>query len=394
MLSSKDKTNIMNVCCKIAKYGLGLTSPNPIVGAALVDPKGEIVAKGHHKIYGGNHAEINAINDAKANGIEDFSDLALFVTLEPCNHFGKTPPCTEEIIKAGIKNVYIGIKDPNPLVSGKGIVRLKEAGINVKIGIAKKECTNLIADYINYILKGMPYITLKVAQSLDGFIASKQNENKYLTSLESRMEVHRMRSYCAVLVGINTILVDDPILDNRLMVDNNSYNSNIKKNALLKTIILDTNLRTPPTSKVFSVKENRQIFIAYSADLDIDVPDVKARKEALEKQGAILIKSDIKNGEIHLRKLLSLLSVEYNIMHIMVEGGGKVFSSFVNSRLLNRLIVYTAPMLIGDGIKAFPNADKNTLNDILNTSGKLCYLSGKDMVNIFYRDMKIETENI
>jgi diaminohydroxyphosphoribosylaminopyrimidine deaminase/5-amino-6-(5-phosphoribosylamino)uracil reductase len=229
----------------------------------------------------------------------------------------------------------------------------------------------------------MPYITLKVAQSLDGYIAEKNATNKYLTSQLSRSEVHRMRSHCAVLVGINTILTDDPILDNRLMPDDDSFDYNIKKNAQLKTIILDSNLRTPPKSKIFSVKENRKIFIAYSKDLDDEMPEIKKRKKALEKQGAILIKSDTKNDEIHLRKLLSLLSVEYNIMHIMVEGGGKVFSSFINSKLFNRLIIYTAPMVIGDGVKAFPDVDKKILNDMLIKSEQFCYSLGKDIVNVF-----------
>ena len=381
MLTYLDKISLMKYCCELAKKGLGFTAPNPIVGAVIANTNGEIISEGYHKQYGGLHAEINAINNARINGIDDFSDLILFVSLEPCNHYGKQPPCTEEIIKAGFKNVYVGIEDPNPLVKGKGVTRLQEAGINVNVEIEKKECTKILADYIHYFTKKMPYITLKVAQSIDGFIAQKESELKYLTSENTRKKVHFMRSYCAVLVGINTILEDNPILDFRLLSE--KHREKLIKNGSSKIIILDSNLRTPPDSNIFSTKENRKIFIAYSENLNIDISEIKNRKKLLEQQGAILIKSPIKNEKIDLHKLLSLLAKEHKIMHILVEGGGKVFSSFINSKLVNKLIIHTAPLIIVDGVKAFSNANKTILNDILSTFNKNYEMCDKDFVSTF-----------
>jgi diaminohydroxyphosphoribosylaminopyrimidine deaminase/5-amino-6-(5-phosphoribosylamino)uracil reductase len=213
---------------------------------------------------------------------------------------------------------------------------------------------------------------------MDGYIASAHWKSKYITCKESRKEVHYLRSFCAVLVGINTILVDNPILDNRLLDDDA-----VIKNASSKIIILDSNLCTPLKSKVFSIKENRTIFIAYSENLDVDIPEIKKKKESLEKKGAILIKSPTKNGKIHLRKLLSLLSVEFNIIHILVEGGGKIFSSFINSMLFNELIIYTASIVLGDGVKAFPDVDIDILNSALNKYNGINFMIGKDVVSLF-----------
>ena len=381
-LLNKKKTSLMKYCCRLAEKGLGLTSPNPIVGAVITNVDGDVVATGYHRQYGGPHAEINAIKDARQKGITDFSDLILFVSLEPCNHYGKQPPCTEEIINAGFKNVYIGIEDPNPLVMGKGVARLREAGINVKINTAQKECYKILADYIHYNINKMPYITLKVAQSIDGFISTNEPKLTYLTSLTSRKKVHFIRSYSAVLVGINTILIDNPILDCRLLED--EYDK--KKSP--KIIILDSKLQTPPNSKIFSVGKKRQIFIAYSEKLDTNIPEIKKRKELLEKQNVILVKSPTKNRKIDLHKLLSFLALEHKIMHILVEGGGKIFSSFINANLFNRLIIFTAPILIGDGIKAFPDVDKDRFNAILNEYEKKYNISDNDLISVFTKKNK------
>ena len=376
MITKQTQKKIMQHCCKLAKNGLGFTAPNPMVGALLADKNGNVVSEGWHHKYGDIHAEIDAINNAKLNGVSDFSDLNLFVSLEPCNHYGKQPPCTDAIIKAGIKNVFVGIEDPNPLVQGKGIAKLKDAGMQIKIGVAKKDCEKIIADYIYYVKTGMPYITLKVAQSIDGFIASNDGNPKYLTSEKSRKEVHFLRSFSAVLVGINTILADNPMLDNRLLDDND-----VIKSAPSKIIILDSNLRTPPNSKIFSVKTkgNRTIFIAYNEKLD-NTFELKKRKEMLEKKGAILIKSQTKNNKIHLPKLLSFLAEEHKISHILVEGGGEIFSSFINSNLCNELIIYIAPIILGEGVRAFPNVDKKILNEILNKYDKNYNMVGTDIV--------------
>ncbi len=390
MLHKEKLESYIQYCCEIAKLGQWKTKTNPIVGAVLVNKTGDIVAEGYHKEYGGLHAEREAILDAKNKKIADFSALTLVVTLEPCNHYGKQPPCTTAIIEAGIKNVIVGIEDPNPQVSGTGIKRLKEAGINVEVGIGVKNCTDLVADYIYYIKNQMPYITLKVAQSIDGFIARKSNDakEKYLTSIQTRREVHKIRSYTSVLVGVNTIIADDPILDCRLL-DENISPQNI--------IILDSNLRTPPQSKVLnpkaienittagSITENRNILIAYNENLDESLNEIKLKKEKLEEKGAILIKSAAQNNRIDLEKLLFILATEHKIVHILVEGGAEVFSSFINARLVNKLIIHTAPIILHEGVKAFPNVEPAIFNDIINEFNIETKLCGKDIISVFCR---------
>ena len=379
MLQNEKLESYMQYCCKLAKLGQGKTKTNPIVGAVLVNKIGDIIAEGYHKEYGGLHAELEAISNAKQKGITDFSALTLIVTLEPCSHYGKQPPCTNAIIETGIKNVVVGIEDPNPKVNGEGIKLLKKVGINVKVGVGREICANLIADYIFYIKNKMPYITLKIAQSIDGFIARKNNDSaleKYLTSEEARREVHKIRSYTSVLVGINTIIADDPLLDCRL-VDKEIFPQNI--------VILDSNLRIPLYSKIFNAKaSHRKILIAYNEKLDESLTETQQKKEKLEEKGAILIKSSIKNNKIDLEKLLSILATKYEIPHILVEGGGEIFSSFINAKLVNKLVIHTAPIIISDGIKAFPNVDAVIFNNMLSKSNIETKLCGKDIISMFY----------
>lgn len=378
MLYKEKIESYMQYCCELAKLGQSKTKTNPIVGAILVDKAGNIVSKGYHKEYGGLHAELDAILSAKNKGIVDFSDLTLIVTLEPCNHYGNQPPCTKAIIDAGIKEVIVGIEDPNPKLNGNGIRDLRLAGINVEVGICSKLCTDLVSDYIYYIKNRMPYITLKVAQSIDGFIARKNNveRSRYLTSDKSRREVHKMRYYTSVLVGVNTIISDNPLLDCRLL-DEKVYPQYI--------IILDSNLRTPPNSKIFEVKSNnRKVLIAYNENLDESLIELK--KEKLEGKDTILVKSEMKNNKIDLKKLLFILAEKYKIPHILVEGGGEVFSSFINEKLVNKLIIYTAPIMLYEGFRAFPSVDVAVFNNMLtefNIETKLC---DKDIINIFYKD--------
>src|SRR3989338_4002528 len=234
----------MQLAFEIAKKGS--TSPNPQVGCIIVKDD-KIIGEGYHAKAGESHAEIEALNDAKKRGNEKLIENSeMFVTLEPCCHEGKTPPCTEEIIKNKIKKIYVSVKDENPKVYGKGIKLLQDAGIEVELRIMEQYGKEFYKKFFTYITKQRPFVTLKVAMSLDGMIASMNQKEKYITSEDSRKEVHKIRAeHDAVLVGVNTIIEDDPQLNVRLIEGKNP-----------RVIILDSELRTPETARIFEFDIN------------------------------------------------------------------------------------------------------------------------------------------
>jgi diaminohydroxyphosphoribosylaminopyrimidine deaminase/5-amino-6-(5-phosphoribosylamino)uracil reductase len=377
-----ENEKLMRYCLELALKGSGFVSPNPLVGAVIVNNNGAIIAEGWHKKYGDLHAEINAINNAKENGINDFSDTTLYVNLEPCSHFGKQPPCVDAIIEAKIPTVIVGMKDPNPLVAGKGIEKLIAAGINVEVGVLENDCHWINRFFCHYITEGMPYVVLKIAQTVDGCIATKDGESKWITCDESRRRTHFLRSEMdAIMVGVDTILTDDPILDTRLLYDKNC-NSNENEESRKrnpKIIILDSHLRTPANSKVLASHKEREVFIVYSDELE-DNPeiDLKKRKDDLENAGAILWEAPVKNGKIHLRKAISRLTFEYCFTSLLVEGGSKLFSSFINSNLVNEMQFFVSPMIMGDGLRAFSNVETANLEAIKKFRLAGSFQSGTD----------------
>ena len=376
------KTNLMRHCLELALKGSGFVSPNPLVGA-LIFKDGQIISEGWHQKYGDLHAEIEAINNAKNNGFDDFNNSTLFVNLEPCSHFGKQPPCVDAIIDAKIPTVIIGMKDPNPLVAGKGIEKLIAAGITVEVGILEDDCRWINRFYCHYIAEGMPYIVLKIAQTVDGCIATKSGESKWITCDESRRRTHFLRSEMdAILIGVNTVLADNPILDTRLLNDENSEN----KTRNPKIIILDSQLRTPANSRVFASHKEREVFIIYSDELANNSEiDFTKRKNDLELAGAILWESPMKGGQIHLRKTISRLTFEYCFTSLLVEGGAKIFSSFVNSNLVNELQIFVSPKIIGDGIHAFENVETVKLEEVKKFRLAGSFQSGTDEQLILIR---------
>ena len=360
---------LMRYCLELALKGSGFVSPNPLVGA-LIAKDDKIISEGWHKEYGDLHAEIEAINAAKKNGFSDFSDSTLYVNLEPCSHLGKQPPCVDSIIETKIPNVVVGMKDPNPLVAGKGIEKLMAAGINVEVGVLEKDCCWINRFFCNYITEGMPYVVLKIAQTLDGCISTKDGESKWITCDESRRRTHFLRSEMdAIMVGVNTIITDNPILDTRLLNSGGEASNEDEKNIRKrnpKIIILDSHLKTPAHSKVLSShKDGREVFIVYSDELENNVDiDVKKRKADLEIAGAILWEAPLKDGKIHLRKAISRLTFEYCFTSLLVEGGAELFSSFINSELVNEMQFFIAPMIMGDGKRAFCNLETDKLEEV------------------------------
>lgn len=313
----------MGLAINLAKATTGQTSPNPHVGAVLVKDH-QIVGMGAHLKAGEPHAEVHAIRMAgdKAKG------ATLYVTLEPCSHFGKTPPCSNLVIEAGIKKVFVASLDPNPLVGGAGIKKMLAAGIEVEVGVMKDEAEALNKVFFHYINTGLPFVTLKTAISLDGKIATVAGESQWITSVESRKDVHQFRhTHDAILVGVNTVIKDNPSLTARL--------EGGAKNPI--RVILDTRLRTPPESAVIN-DQQAQTIIVTGAEVD------STRVKQFSAKGIEIIK--LATPEIIIPDMLKKLG-ERGISSVYVEGGAEVHGSFLKEKAFQQVITYIAPKLIG-----------------------------------------------
>ena len=239
----------IKLAIELAKKGIGKVSPNPLVGCVIIKDE-RIIGAGYHEKFGGNHAEINAINSAR----ENLEGAALYINLEPCSHQGKTPPCVDKIIEKKIKRVVVGTLDMNPMISGAGVKKLKAAGIEVKVGLLEKECVELNKFFFKYITKKIPYVTLKVAQTIDGKIADTAGNSKWISSMVSRRRVHSLRTkYDAVLVGAGTVVSDDPSLTVRLTEGRNP-----------KRIILDSNLDLTSEYKIIRNNPDKNLIVVTS----------------------------------------------------------------------------------------------------------------------------------
>lgn len=324
----------INLCIELAKKSYGLVSPNPLVGCVIVKNE-KIIGSGFHQKYGDKHAEINAIESAK----QSLEGATLYVNLEPCSHFGKTPPCVDRIIKSGIKRVVVGTIDPNPLVSGRGIESLKNAGINVTVGILEEESYQLNKFFFKFIKSKIPYINLKIAQTLDGFIADKSNNSKWISSASSRKLVHSMRAqYDAVLIGVNTANIDDPLLNVRLTDGRNPLR-----------IILDSDLRINNSLKLITRNKDEKTFIVCS---EAALLKNKNKIKYLQSKGVKLLSVKKNDSGLDLKMLLSVLGKQ-NISSILVEGGAKIFSSFLKKKLWDEINLFISPKIMGDGLAAF-----------------------------------------
>ncbi|WP_434640223.1 bifunctional diaminohydroxyphosphoribosylaminopyrimidine deaminase/5-amino-6-(5-phosphoribosylamino)uracil reductase RibD [Thermoanaerobacterium thermosaccharolyticum] len=314
----------MKRALQLAKLGLGHTNPNPLVGAVIVK-NGRIIGEGYHEYYGGPHAEINALKSAK----EDVKGAQLYVTLEPCCHYGKTPPCVDAIVKSGIKDVFIAMEDPNKLVSGKGIKHLKEAGLNVYTGLLKEEAEKINEIFIKYITTKKPYVILKSAMTIDGKIATYTGDSKWITNEKSREHVHKMRGYVmAIMVGVNTVIKDNPYLTTRI---------DGLKNPL--RVIVDSRGRIPLDANVVIDKSARTIV----ATTDM-MPDEKVK--ALKDSGVDVIVFDKLNNEVDLKKLMDMLG-ERGIDSVIIEGGGTLNYSALKEGIVDKVMFYIAPKIIG-----------------------------------------------
>lgn len=311
-----------------ARRGEGRTSPNPCVGAVIVKD-GRVLSTGYHKKAGTPHAEVNAIRKTA----ESLSGSTIYVTLEPCSHTGKTPPCTELIVDRGISRVVIGVTDPNPLVDGRGIDFLKKNGIEVVVGILHDDCKEIILPFIKMITRGVPWMIMKGGISLDGKINYSRGNSGWITGEQSLGEVHKMRDKVdAILVGSGTVLIDDPSLTTRLEG---------RKGKDPVRVIIDTCLRLPLNSSVFHLKSDAPTWIFCS----IDAPEKK--KSELEDLGVkVRIVSSVDSG-LNLLQVMEALG-KLGVCSVLVEGGARLHGSLLKERLFDAACLFYAPLFAGD----------------------------------------------
>lgn len=319
-----DKT-YMERALELAEKGRGFTSPNPMVGAVIVKD-GRVIGEGYHEKAGEAHAEVNAINSAT----ESVEGATIYVTLEPCSHYGKTPPCSNLIIEKKLRKVVVAATDPNPLVSGSGLDRLRDAGIEVVEGVLESESNQLNEAFNKFITTSMPFVLMKYAMSIDGKIATETGDSKWISSEESREHAHHLRGYLSgIMVGIGTVLKDDPKLTCRVP----GYNNPTR-------IVLDSELRIPLDANVLMNQDE-----AVTLVLTTEHASTSMRNE-IEKMGVEIITVPEYGGKVDLKKALEILG-EKGIDSILLEGGGTLNASALQSKIVDKVNIYIAPKIIG-----------------------------------------------
>lgn len=353
----------MKIALDLAMKGCGFVNPNPLVGAVIVKDN-EIIGEGYHEAYGMLHAERNAIKNCRKSP----RGSTIYVTLEPCCHYGKTPPCTQAIIEAGISKVVIGSLDPNPLVRGKGIEELRNKGIEVIEGVLKEECDSINEVFFHYIKTKTPYVVMKYAMTMDGKIATYTGKSKWITCNSSRKKVHEDRHrYSGIMVGVSTVLQDDPMLDCRIENSKNPVR-----------IVCDTNLRTPIDSKIINTANKIPTIIATCENDEY-------KQKLYKDKGCKIIVVSKKNNHVDLKELMKKLGEE-NIDSILLEGGGTLNWSALNSGIVNKVQAYIAPKIFG-GI----DAKTPVLGIGVDSPDNSFYLSNSKIIRID-EDILIESE--
>lgn len=336
----------MRAALALALKARGRTSPNPLVGAVIIKD-GRIIGRGYHACAGDPHAEIMALEEAGTEAAE----ATLYLNLEPCCHWGRTPPCTPALIRSGIARVVVGMVDPNPLVSGKGIGELRQAGIQVEVGLLEEDARRINETFIKYITTGRPFVILKSAVSLDGKIATVSRRSRWITGARSRLEVHKLRDQVdAILVGIETILTDDPQLTTRL---------GGRKGRNARKVIVDSTLRIPLEAKVLNPRGTGrsrgtgeqgsgnspgpgEVIIATTARAP------QERVSQLEEKGAQILRVGERDGRVDLVGLMGELGRQ-GVVSLLIEGGAEVNAAALQAGLVDKVVFFIAPLLIGGG---------------------------------------------
>lgn len=343
-MENDSKERFMRAAIELAKKGEGWTNPNPLVGAVIVK-ENQIIGQGYHHKYGDLHAERDALRDCRERG-NDPSGAQIFVTLEPCCHTGKQPPCVEAIVQAGIKKVVVGSRDPNPLVSGKGTAFLREHGVEVEEDFLRSECDALNFIFFHYITSKTPYVALKYAMTADGKIATAAGKSKWISCQESRDFVHQLRSkYSCIMAGIGTVLADDPLLTCRIPGGRNPTR-----------IICDSSLRLPLDSQLVQSATEVPTIVACADSAGID------KEKALAKKGVQVIRcgSPSCGNRVDLCLLMKKLG-ELGLDSVLVEGGGALNFSLLKAGLVQRVYSFVAPKIFGGAAAPSPVAGSGVL---------------------------------
>lgn len=353
---SVDK-KFMRRALTLARKGAGSVSPNPLVGAVIVR-EGRIIGEGWHRCCGENHAEINAIRDAT----ENVTGATFYITLEPCSHHGRTPPCAEALIACRPSRVVVGAVDPNPLVSGRGIEALRQSGIETEVGILEEACRESNRIFFKYIQTGLPYVTLKFAQTLDGRMATASGDSRWISSPPSLRFAHRLRAvHDAILVGAGTVLADNPALTCRLVRGRDPLR-----------IVVDSGLRLPPDANIFSDGKRTVVVATRHAPAE--------NRHLLEKRGVEVLEiGEEAAGRVDLCQLLTALG-KRKISSVLVEGGAAVATAFLKENLVDRLLVVLAPKIAGLGINAVGDLGIRQMDDALALSFQRVTRCGADLI--------------
>jgi diaminohydroxyphosphoribosylaminopyrimidine deaminase / 5-amino-6-(5-phosphoribosylamino)uracil reductase len=349
----------MRRACRLALKGAGRTSPNPMVGAVLVR-SGQVVGSGYHHFAGADHAEIVALKRAggKARG------ATLYLTLEPCSHYGRTPPCVDAVIRAGIREVVCGTRDPNPLVAGRGFRQLRRAGVIVRSGILEPQCRMLIESFAKFITQRLPFVTLKLAASLDGKIAVASGDARWISGAESRRAVHGLRNRLdAVVIGSGTLKADDPQLTCRIEGGRNPWR-----------VVLDSRLSISLSAQILHQKDPDKTIIVSTAG----APAAKAR--AIEALGSRVWRFPAGRGGVSwfpvLRKLAAM-----GVVNVLIEGGAKVAASALQEKVVDKVIFFYAPKIIGgDGVAMIGDLGIRRVRQALELEDLRFAKSGKDLL--------------
>lgn len=362
--SGLDKTmkthlQFMQQALELARQGEGRTAPNPPVGAVIVRA-GRVVGAGFHPAAGEPHAEIFALRQAGNQA----AGATLYVTLEPCSHQGKTPPCADALISAGIKQVFVGVQDPNPQVAGRGLEHLRSAGVSVEVGLLEAECRRLIAAFAKHLATGQPLTLYKTAMTLDGNTAAASGDAGWISGEESRHRVHQLRDRVeAIMIGIGTLLQDNPQLTTRLPEGGRDP----------LRVVVDSHLRTPPASRLLHQSSRAGTLIATISD---DAP----RRTALEQAGAEVFRCRAENGRVSLIDIWTELG-RRGVQRLLLEGGSQLARTALHQGLIDRMLVFVAPKLLGGrSVSVFGGAACATIAEAIRLRNLSCEPLGEDFL--------------
>lgn len=357
----------MKQALELAARGRGYTSPNPMVGAVVVQDE-TIVGRGYHQAAGKPHAEVNAIDDAGALA----RNATLYVTLEPCNHFGKTPPCTQKILKAGIKTVVVAMADPNPGVTGGGMQYLRQQGLNVESGVCEAEARQLNEAFVKYVLTKKPFVILKCAATLDGQIATRTGDSRWVTGALARRQVHAVRhGVDAIMVGIGTVRQDDPSLTTRLEQGQGSDPMRI---------ILDTRLSISTRARLFHQASDAETYVV-SGETSSGA-GLQEQKAAIEKTGARVMTVPLNgDGLIDLEVLMTQLGA-LGVNSLLIEGGARVIGASLSAGIVDKIMFFYAPKIMGgnDGVPICRGKGPELMQDCVTLKDTRVQQFGEDVL--------------